>query len=217
MLARCMAFAIALAVPATADDAPASEPLAKAEACLAEAVYFEARGTSATARAAVAYVVVNRTEDPDFPASVCAVVKDSCQFSYQCDGRSETLKDQEDRAAAYATAEEVLEGRRTDPTAGALYFHREGLRPPWSKVFHRTARIGGHVFYTDDRSYNERRPTKSRRSGTKPSGARSTISVGSVRSERVERDRDRIPPYEHGDHLPLYGPTYITHFGQQHR
>jgi spore germination cell wall hydrolase CwlJ-like protein len=67
MLARCMAFAIALAVPATADDAPASEPLAKAEACLAEAVYFEARGTSATARAAVAYVVSTARKTPTFP------------------------------------------------------------------------------------------------------------------------------------------------------
>ena len=97
-------------------------------------------------------MIVNRTEDPDFPDSVCAVVKDGCQFSYQCDGRPETLKDHKDRAAAYATAEEVLEGRSPDPTGGALYFHGEGIHPRWSKVFHRTARIGGHVFYADDRS-----------------------------------------------------------------
>ena len=96
--------------------------LAKSEACLAEAIYFEARGTSAIARAAVAHVIVNRTEDPSFPDSVCAVVKDGCQFSYQCDGRPETLKDHKDRAAAYATAGEVLEGRSPDPTGGALYY-----------------------------------------------------------------------------------------------
>ena len=100
----------------------------------------------------MAHVVVNRTEAPDFPGSVCAVVNDGCQFSYQCDGRPEALKDPEDRAAAYDTAEAVLEGRSPDPTAGALYFHREGLQPHWAKVFHRTARIGGHVFDTDGRS-----------------------------------------------------------------
>ena len=54
-------------------------------------------------------------------------------------------------AAAYATAEEVLEGRSRDPTGGALYFHGEGVIPHSSKVFHLTARIGGHVFYSEDR------------------------------------------------------------------
>ena len=43
-------------------------------ACLAEAVYFEARGTSATGQQAVAHVVVNRTKDAEFPGTVCGVV-----------------------------------------------------------------------------------------------------------------------------------------------
>ena len=65
MLARCLALvATALAMPGASAHADDPEPLAKSEACLAEAVYFEARGTSAIARAAVAHVIVNRTEDP---------------------------------------------------------------------------------------------------------------------------------------------------------
>jgi spore germination cell wall hydrolase CwlJ-like protein len=115
-------------------------------ACLAEAVYFEARGTGTAGETAVAHVVVNRSNDPEFPDTVCAVVADGCQFSYRCDGRSDALADPKARARAYRVAEAVLAGA-ADPTEGALYFHAAKAKPGWFARRERIATIGGNVFY----------------------------------------------------------------------
>lgn len=121
-------------------------PAKKELACLAEAVYFEARGTGTEGEAAVAHVIVNRTESPKFPNSVCGVVAQGCQFSYRCDGRSDALADPRARASAYRVAEAVLTAEE-DPTNGALFFHSAKARPGWFAKRPRVARIGGNVFY----------------------------------------------------------------------
>jgi spore germination cell wall hydrolase CwlJ-like protein len=115
-------------------------------ACLAEAVYFEARGTGTAGETAVAHVVVNRSNDPKFPDSVCEVVADGCQFSYRCDGRPDALADPKARARAYRVAEAVLAGG-ADPTGGALFFHADEAAPGWFARRERVATIGGNVFY----------------------------------------------------------------------
>ena len=46
------------------------EPLA----CLAMAIYFEARGEPTVGQIAVAHVIMNRVESDDFPNTVCGVV-----------------------------------------------------------------------------------------------------------------------------------------------
>lgn len=115
-------------------------------ACLAEAIYFEARGTGSDGEAAVAHVVVNRTQSPKFPDTVCGVVADGCQFSYRCDGRSDALSDPRARARAFKVAEAVLIAD-DDPTGGALFFHSARAKPGWFSKRHRVAQIGGNVFY----------------------------------------------------------------------
>lgn len=42
--------------------------------CLAEALYFEARGESLQGQFAVAEVIMNRVDSPRFPGSICGVV-----------------------------------------------------------------------------------------------------------------------------------------------
>ncbi|WP_350124289.1 cell wall hydrolase, partial [Roseovarius sp.] len=65
--------------------------------CLAEALYFEARGESVKGQFAVAEVILNRVDSVDFPDEVCAVVhqgtgrKYQCQFTYTCDGYKEVI------------------------------------------------------------------------------------------------------------------------------
>lgn len=119
-----------------------------AKACLAEAVYYETRGTSLKAGQAVAHVVLNRRAHDEFPQSVCAVVEDGCQFSYQCDGKPEDLADAAERERAFRVAETVLEGDVTDPTDGALYFRSEGAASEdWFETLDRTVEIGGNIFY----------------------------------------------------------------------
>ena len=142
-LTAALAACFAIAAPAAAEDAPSKRALA----CLAEAVYYEARGEPTQGRAAVAYVVLNRAESGKFPETPCAVVAEGCQFSYRCDGRPEALADRADRDAAFATAKAVLTGAVADPTHGALFFHATRANPGWFKSRTRVAKIGKHVFY----------------------------------------------------------------------
>jgi spore germination cell wall hydrolase CwlJ-like protein len=142
LLLAGLAASLAAAAHADGTGGPTKRDLA----CLAEAIYFEARGTGTEGEAAVAHVIVNRSQDPDFPGTVCGVVADGCQFSYRCDGRSDALADARARARAYAVAESVL-GADDDPTGGALFFHSARARPGWFAKRERVARIGGNVFY----------------------------------------------------------------------
>jgi N-acetylmuramoyl-L-alanine amidase len=143
IVATMAAFAV---LPGAAQNI-AKEPDEAEVQCVAEAVYHEARGTSETSQEAVAHVIVNRAENEDFPNDVCAVVKDGCQFSYECDGKSEAMTEPEAREEAIESAEAVLGGATPDPTRGALYYHNRSVRPAWANEFHVTAKIGGQTFY----------------------------------------------------------------------
>lgn len=142
-IAAVLGAFIALSAPAAVQAQSADSALE----CVAEAVYFEARGTGPKARAAVAHVVLNRTEDEEFPDTPCDVVREACQFSYQCDGKPERLTEEEDRLKAIETAKAVLSGAAPDPTGGALFFHAAHVAPGWFATRDRVAEIGGHVFY----------------------------------------------------------------------
>jgi spore germination cell wall hydrolase CwlJ-like protein len=119
--------------------------------CLATALYFEARGESIRGQAAVAEVILNRTELPSYPNSICGVVNQtgsgSCAFSYVCDGRSDAITDLGawDRAKRVASA--MLAGAPRLLTEGATHFHTPAVRPVWSRKFAHTATIGAHLFY----------------------------------------------------------------------
>lgn len=121
--------------------------------CLAEALYFEARGESTKGQFAVAEVILNRVERPEYPDTVCGVVEQAnargCQFSYACDGRPEHIRNRAayDRVARVARV--MLDGAPRDLTDGATHFHTTAVKPRWARVFHRTASIGAHVFYRD--------------------------------------------------------------------
>ena len=147
-LANCTApTAIQSARNAAAERAvPVTRASSAALACLAEAVYFEARGTGVTGESAVAHVVVNRAKSPRFPSTVCGVVADGCQFSYRCDGRPDVLAEPRARAHAFRVAEAVLSGT-PDITHGALFFHAASVAPGWFDTRPRIGRIGGNVFY----------------------------------------------------------------------
>lgn len=121
--------------------------------CLAEALYFEARGETLKGQFAVAEVILNRVDSPRFPNSVCGVVnqgtgrKYACQFTYTCDGHPENINEPAawDRVAKVAKA--MLAGAPRALTSGATYYHTHAVRPSWSRKFTRTASIGDHFFY----------------------------------------------------------------------
>lgn len=123
--------------------------------CLQEAIYHEARGEDVLGQYAVAEVILNRVDLPNFPDDVCGVVRqnahrsNACQFSYACNGRSVEMRDAEARRLAGAIAQILLSGAPRELTEGATHFHTADVRPSWAARFHRTARYGAHIFYRE--------------------------------------------------------------------
>ncbi len=130
-------------------------PLAQGGAqwqCLAEAIYFESRGEPLAGQIAVAEVVLNRVDDRRYPKTVCGVTRQGsngrgCQFSYACDGRSDTMVSRVSRERSEKIATLMLAGRARTVTDGATHFHAAFVRPDWAGRMTRTAKIGHHSFY----------------------------------------------------------------------
>ena len=148
-----LALGLVLAAQARSTAAAAAEPGDEPQECLAQAIYWEAGAEGREGMEAVAWVVLNRRTHPDFPATVCEVVREGgeqpgCQFKFWCDGKSEAPYDADLWAQAIAVAAESLDGRTTDPTGGALFFHAEALgAAPWEIPRERTAQIGQQIYY----------------------------------------------------------------------
>ena len=123
---------------------------ARTQQCLAQVMYWEARGEGRQGMVAVASVVLNRVEDNRFPDSVCGVVYQGgetppCQFSWWCDGKTDHPTNQTKWAETNSLANTILAARPVDPTDGALFYHNTSIPDPWHRP--RTARIGSHIFY----------------------------------------------------------------------
>ena len=128
--------------------------------CLAQNIYYEARGSNLADRAAVADVVMNRVDDSRYPNTVCEVVKqgrkhsngnmirNQCQFSWYCDGKSDNPQDADLWADAQMLAWNVFYfDKYNGLTEGATHYHATYVSPSWAKELQLVGRIGGHIFY----------------------------------------------------------------------
>ena len=132
--------------------------------CLAMNMYHEARNQGTAGRLAVSAVVMNRVNDKRFPNTVCEVVLQSqmkkswktglpipirnrCQFSWYCDGKSDIPTDSKTWDQSMLLAERVLDNFYPDITEGALWYHSDAVKPYWSKQLNRTVTIDNHLFY----------------------------------------------------------------------
>ncbi|MCP2227248.1 spore germination cell wall hydrolase CwlJ-like protein [Pseudomonas silensiensis] len=133
-------------------DPAGKSPLDDAITCMARSIYWEAKGNDTDDMAAVANVVMNRLGHAGFPDTVCAVVKQgsetkSCQFSWWCDGRPDTVQEETQYALAKEIARKALNKQLPDRTGGAMYFHDRTVKPDWAKEYIKTAEIGMFRFY----------------------------------------------------------------------
>ena len=121
--------------------------------CLAEAVYYEARGETPSGQAAVAQVVLNRVRHPAFPKSICGVVfqgayrKIGCQFSFACDGSMSRGRERGAWNRAQKIASRALSGAVMNEVGSATHFHTTGVSPGWGPRLLKVAQVGMHVFY----------------------------------------------------------------------
>jgi hypothetical protein len=124
--------------------------------CLAEVLYYEARGEGRMGQQAVAEVVFHRMNKGHYGHSICAVVYEGagergCQFSFACDGAVMRPRDQDAWKESERVAEEILthEMPLGNATAGATNYHAVSVNPVWAPTLQMTAQIGNHIFYRD--------------------------------------------------------------------
>ena len=124
--------------------------LTEALICLAATIYFEARGEPLDGQVAVAKVVMNRVESPNYPNTVCGVVtqkrKSVCAFSFNCDKINLSVQDSRAWTNAVRIASLVYRGKLKDPTKGATHYHATYVYPQWAEGAVAVA-IGNHLFY----------------------------------------------------------------------
>lgn len=134
--------------------------------CLAQNIYYEARGSNLADQVAVADVVLNRVQDTRYPNTVCEVVyqgrqkpswkdpnkmvmvRNQCQFSWYCDGK----KDEPAQGDAWVNAQQLAYlilflDRYRGITQGATHYHAHYVQPNWATDLQLIGSIGDHIYY----------------------------------------------------------------------
>ena len=133
----------------------------EAVVCLALNVYHEAKNQPMIGQIAVAQVVMNRVEDDRYPDDVWSVVeqvptyswtddfpiRNRCQFSWYCDGKSDKPRDKEAWETALTVAHGVYYNNINDFVDGATHYHAVYVRPEWASTKTKIVQIGDHIFY----------------------------------------------------------------------
>jgi len=133
--------------------------------CLALNIYHEARDQSIAGQIAVGLVTLNRVRDDRFPDTICEVVmegphraswkgtgemipiKNLCQFSWYCDGKSDKIYDEKVYSEIFSLAQMLINQTMIDITSGATHYHADYVEPAWAKTKTRTTKIEDHIFY----------------------------------------------------------------------
>jgi len=132
----------------------AGPALAKAEKCLADAIYFESRGEPKQGQTAVAQVVVNRAFSGFYPSDICGVVYQNanrylaCQFTFACEGKKLVVDEPDMWEQAKQISHDMLDGKLwLDEIGKATHYHAYWVHPDWIREMRKINRIGVHTFY----------------------------------------------------------------------
>ena len=106
---------------------------------------------------------MNRANDVQFPTEICDVVyqaklkenwkgnvvpiRNQCQFSWYCDGKSDIPTDSTTWMESLYIAELVLSGQYPDITNGSLWYHADFVTPYWAPYLTKVVTIDNHIFY----------------------------------------------------------------------
>jgi spore germination cell wall hydrolase CwlJ-like protein len=183
-------------------------------ACLASAIYHEARGEPADGQIAVAQVVLNRVHSGRWPGSICGVVYQNarrgvkCQFSFACHRHVAKPKAGDatwDNAVALADAVASGKASAAGEVARATHYHTVAVRPIWRLGLKPLGRIGRHVFYVEGERQRVRRRNEI-------VGA-SASAVGSASADRLLAtldDRHRAVSDGGGVHAGVSPPQKVA-------
>jgi N-acetylmuramoyl-L-alanine amidase len=108
---------------------------------LARAVYAEAKGEPYEGQVAVAAVILNRVEHPEFPNTIAGVIYEPLAFQVVANGQINRPADEKARQAAL----DAIYG--LDTSKGALYFYNPNKTSnQWIRQRPVITKIGKHVF-----------------------------------------------------------------------
>jgi N-acetylmuramoyl-L-alanine amidase len=157
--------AIVLIVYVASSAPPPSIPVTRNEAarqrtidlnCLAENIYYEARGEPLDGQYAVADVTLNRVRSPLFPHTVCEVVHEArwdperrrfvAHFSWTEMERIPTPSGPAWKQAM-AIAMAAYDHAYSTEVPDALFYHATSVHPYWADTKKPVATIGNHIFY----------------------------------------------------------------------
>lgn len=134
--------------------------------CLAQNIFWEARNQSIEGQVAVAWVTLNRMESDRFHGSICRVVyqanrdangnpiRNQCQFSWYCDGKSDRIPRNAVAQRAWEDAQLIADvvlldwaRQEVSPVQNATYYHADYVTPRWARQFTEVAVVDSHIFY----------------------------------------------------------------------
>ena len=134
--------------------------------CLAQNILFEA--------SVEGLVVLNRMNDSRYPSTICTVIKEGpiyeswktrkdktladderiyypvknrCQFSWYCDGKSDDIYPTENWYKSQIVALQLLDGKFRGMLEGATHYHANWVNPRWRHDLTFIGQIGDHLFY----------------------------------------------------------------------
>lgn len=123
--------------------------------CLAQNMFFEARGESTEGQLMVAAVTINRANHDSFPNTICGVVWQRKQFSWTHDGKHDNPNrmgktDRLEWQKIKHLAELVLnEPNHILPKTKAIYYHAIYTKPWWVNHYVYLTTVGRHIFYKE--------------------------------------------------------------------
>jgi hypothetical protein len=159
---------------------------ARAQECLAQAIWYEAASESEAGQRAVAQVVLNRVAHPSWPASVCGVVyqgsdrSTGCQFTFTCDGSLARRPSGTSWTRAQRIAEDALAGSVYRPVGLATHYHTLWVNPYWAGTLDHIGTIGAHRFYRNRGAGGQAGAFSNGYAGLEPVVTGQTITSASV-------------------------------------
>ncbi len=142
VVSRPANLAVLVSEMSVADAAAESAAADREQRCLAEAVYFESRGEPLEGQLAVAQAIINRAESGRFATTVCGVIRQPGQFSFN----PAASRGGRDWSTAQAIAAIAMRDLWHEVAPRAMSFHAVRVSPGWRDRT-RVATIGRHVFY----------------------------------------------------------------------
>ena len=127
--------------------------------CMALNIFFEARSEPIQGQIAVAEVTLNRVASDDYPNTICEVVlqenSQGCQFSWRCDGKSDSPKEHNSFQTSKSLARLMIDDGQYISVVGknATHYHTDDIKPYWSDDMVKVEQVGKHIFYAKNTNY----------------------------------------------------------------